>query len=412
MAETTLWHFRYSGVERIVDKVRPVLWRLATGIKKESYLTLNGTHITLTQPIPNGAEVFTIEAKLSTTQTNGMFLCYRSQGSSKFNAGDFWFEISNGIPQFAYALSSNVYLRVSDFDYRTQINDGKPHTVAFVAYEDSEILYIDGKNVYVQDGGEFALPDKDFTLTPLWKSVTLQMNLYELRIWSTARTSDEIFSDIHGDEEGLVAWYLPEPSGLCDHSVNQHTTRTEGDTPTYTVSFPPEKFDLEWEFIAPFPVSATFDVSREVVSYWRYYNPGSEIYLLTHGVQLDNLPVDKSKTGVAFYQTAQEKCFDIPATHDFWVKFDVYCTDSSQTWRAFSVDDDGTIFYGVRSYSDGALGVFLYKKTTQLIVADAIKVGTLQTILMHMTTSTVEVWVDGGSRYSYSNKKRLGNSMV
>lgn len=385
--------------------------RLATSINKEACLTFDNNSILLEKPYPDGADIFTIEVKFSTISTNGTIVGYFNTNFKQGNlrAGDFKLELSNGDLSFIviYGARTWNFLNSGYSDSKITINDGKIHKVAVISYADgSTELYVDKQMVSRRDSMNSQLPKENFTVATDETNSALQMNLQEMRFWSVVRTADEIFSDIRGDEEGLVAWYLPEPDGLRDHSVNQHTTHNEGDTPiTYTASFPPEKFDLEWNFIAPFPVSATFDVSREVVSYWRYYNPGSEIYLLTHGVQLDNLPVDKSKTGVAFYQTAREKCFDIPATRDFWVKFDVYCTDSSQTWRALSIDDDGTIFYGVRSYSDGALGVFLYKKTTQLIVDDAIKVGTLQTILMHMTAATVEVWVDGGSKYSYSNKK-------
>lgn len=379
--------------------------RLATGINKEACLIIPPRTLFLDAPTPDGAEVFTMEVAFATTDSSTIVSCpVPGYAIERFAI----LLYDDEIKVFGYILSPNSGETYSTELYGSvTVNDGKIHKIAVVSYEDqSAEMYVDGISVVRLDGRKFALPSSDFIVGAYWGALSQRLKLYELRIWSTARTADEIFSDIRGDEEGLVAWYLPEPDGLRDHSVNQHTTHNEGDTPiTYTASFPPEKFDLEWKFIAPFPVSATFDVSREVVSYWRYYNPGSEIYLLTHGVQLDNLPVDKSKTGVAFYQTVQEKCFDIPATRDFWIKFDVYCTDSSQIWRAFSIDDDGTIIYGVRSYSDGALGVFLYKKTSQLIVDDAIKVGTLQTILMHMTAATVEVWVDGGSRYSYSNKK-------
>ena len=356
--------------------------RIATGINREACLTFPSGAIILDAPTPNGAAVFTIEVAVATTSENGVIVCYPAAGKYI----DFDIYLSSGEPCVYYK---------ADGALATGLSGGKIHRIAVVSYEDqSAEMYLDGVSVEHLDGRGFYLSSVDF------KVGSSQINFYELRIWSTARTAEEIFSRIRGDEEGLVAWYLPEEGGLRDHSVNLRTTRNEDGTPIYSATFPPQKFDLEWIFKAPFPVSATFDVQREVVRYWRYYNLGSEIYLLTQGTRIDNLPADKSKTGIAFYQTAKEKCFDIPASNDLWIKFDVYTTDLATRWRAFCTGD---CLFGVRSYDDGALGVFVYKTSTQLLVYDVIKEGELQTILMHITGASVEVWVDGGGSNSYQN---------
>ncbi|MBR0103131.1 MAG: hypothetical protein IJQ01_06495, partial [Selenomonadaceae bacterium] len=86
-------------------------------------------------------------------------------------------------------------------------------------------------------------------------------------------------------------------------------------------------------------VEATFDVERKFK--WRYLNAGTADTLIIAGTTLTNLPITQSKTGTAFYQTTRAKSFDLPATDEVWLKFDVYF-DGSNRWRAYNGGSNGT----------------------------------------------------------------------
>ena len=78
--------------------------------------------------------------------------------------------------------------------------------------------------------------------------------------------------------------------------------------------------ELQSDFKTKLVVKALADTLAE----WRYYNAGTADLLSISGKTLANLPESKSTTRTAFYQTAQEKCFDIPALSEVWIKFDVF----------------------------------------------------------------------------------------
>ena len=373
--------------------------RLANGIKPVRGIT--GDSFLKPTPVPENDSVFTIEIEVTGLKA-GITYLYKPS-NVEVHMFSLWVEDKPYAQRVLYIKSKSIS-EVQQLGSNISVpDDGKPHKVAVVSYADgSAELYVDGKSAAFSDGMNFKLPTDavvDFgTITPAV--------LHELRIWGVARTADVIFVSIRGDEEGLLAWLKPEESGLRDYSVNQRQITAYSMQQTYVATFPPETFDIERRVFGAVHVSASFDVSREVVHYWRHYNLGDAIYLITQGTTLTNLPADKSKTGIAFYNPTQEKCFDIPATIDLWVKFDVYATTLSEPWRAFN--NDGNTLFGIRSYDDGALGVFLFNSKTTLLVHGAVEVGRIQTVLMHIRSSNpsaaIEVWIDGANSTSYANK--------
>ena len=90
--------------------------------------------------------------------------------------------------------------------------------------------------------------------------------------------------------------------------------------------------ELQSDFKTKLVVKALADTLAE----WRYYNAGTADLLSISGKTLANLPESKSTTRTAFYQTAQEKCFDIPALSEVWIKFDVFFSGVVDVTQIFS----------------------------------------------------------------------------
>lgn len=71
-----------------------------------------------------------------------------------------------------------------------------------------------------------------------------------------------------------------------------------------------------------------FDTARKVKQAaltWRYENPGrADLLTVQNGTTETNLPLNKSVTGVGFYQPDRTACFGIPATKEVWVRCDIY----------------------------------------------------------------------------------------
>ncbi|MBR6713177.1 MAG: hypothetical protein IKI76_09325 [Selenomonadaceae bacterium] len=147
------------------------------------------------------------------------------------------------------------------------------------------------------------------------------------------------------------------------------------------------------------------------VNTWRYENAGTADSLLTTGTTLTNLPASQSKTGTAFYQTARAKCFDLPATAEVWIKFDVYF-NGSHRWRAYNEGSNGSA--GVCSYSSSSAYDFgLWSNGSRIKDFSGVCVrNTRQTILLHMVSGTsngtVEAWVDGNKIYTYTGNVNRG----
>ena len=154
-----------------------------------------------------------------------------------------------------------------------------------------------------------------------------------------------------------------------------------------------------------------------VFSYWKYDNYGTADLLSTSGTTVTNLPFSQSKSGSAFFQTAAEKCFDIPETNEIWVKFDVYSSLTggfgAYDWydnSPYEDEESGSITFpapnwGIRANTDGSLEIL-----NESVVATYPNVfvrNQRQTILLHARNNwyeydELEIWVDGTKIATYS----------
>lgn len=152
-------------------------------------------------------------------------------------------------------------------------------------------------------------------------------------------------------------------------------------------------------------VSASFllDAERVVDRSWRYENYGTADLLKVTGNTVNNLPLNKSAIGMAFWQSGREGCFDIPATKELWAKWDLYYTGTAK-WRVYDRKDSKDT------------GVARMNNTTSLVCyingplsvdvkpAGTITQGTRKTYLLHMvsdvTDGYIELWIDGVKYYS------------
>ena len=138
---------------------------------------------------------------------------------------------------------------------------------------------------------------------------------------------------------------------------------------------------------------------------WRYENAGTADTLIVAGTTLTDLPESQSKTGTAFYQTYLAKCFDLPATDEIWIKFDVYFNGSNR-WRAYN-----TGFTGITAQTTKA--IFFFSNDNEITsIANAAKTNQLQTVLLHMVSGSsagvIEAWVDGNFIYRYTGDVNHG----
>ena len=157
-------------------------------------------------------------------------------------------------------------------------------------------------------------------------------------------------------------------------------------------------------------VEVTFDVERKFT--WRYVNLGTADTLTISGTTLTNLPESQSKTGSAFYQTTIAKCFDLPATDEVWIKFDIYF-DGTNRWRASNGGANGNS--ALAAQKDGNLSLFANNAFLQN-TADMCKQNQLQTVLLHMvsgsTDGVIEAWVDGEKIYTYTGDVNHGDDFA
>lgn len=158
-------------------------------------------------------------------------------------------------------------------------------------------------------------------------------------------------------------------------------------------------------------VDITFDVERALKNKplaWRYHNAGNTT-LTVDATYLTDLPEDKSKTGVAFTQSARTRCFNLAATHDIWIKFDVYF-DGANRWRAYNGGSNGVT--GITAQTNGKLSYFR-NNTSAGDFSNVCKTNTLQSALLHMVSGTnglVEAWIDGTKIYTYNGDVNHGDA--
>ena len=161
-------------------------------------------------------------------------------------------------------------------------------------------------------------------------------------------------------------------------------------------------------------IEIDFDVERKIKNpalTWKYKNYGSVDFLTVSGTTLSNLPKNKSVFGSAFFQTSRQKCFDIAATKEIWIKFDVFTTLSNR-WRAYNDDSNGA--NGICSQTDGRLTFWLNDELSEEF-SNAVK-NELQTYLLHMKSDSsngiLEVWQDGEKIFSYNGNVNNGENFA
>lgn len=144
---------------------------------------------------------------------------------------------------------------------------------------------------------------------------------------------------------------------------------------------------------------------------WRYENAGTADLLSVTGTTLTGLDTTQAKKGIAFYQTNRAKCFDIPATKEIWIKFDVYTTLSTR-WRAYNqTSSNGST--GICSQTSGTLDFWVSDSNVREFLS-TVK-NQLQTILLHMVSNSagvVEAWIDGTFIYRYTGNVNNGNDFA
>lgn len=147
-------------------------------------------------------------------------------------------------------------------------------------------------------------------------------------------------------------------------------------------------------------------------THWKYVNSGTADLLSSSGTTLTDLPASQSKTGSAFYQTTRAKCFDIPATKEIWLKFDVYFNGANR-WRAYNEGSAG--FCGVTAQTTGYIYIFSNENELKGIANTAVK-NQLQSVLLHMSSDNsagiIEAWVDGKKIYSYTGNVNNGDDFA
>lgn len=145
------------------------------------------------------------------------------------------------------------------------------------------------------------------------------------------------------------------------------------------------------------------DVERVVDKSWRYENYGTADLLKVTGNTVNNLPLNKSAIGMAFWQSGREGCFDIPATKELWAKWDLYYTGTTK-WRVYDRKDNKDT--GVARMNNTTSLVCYINGPLQVDVkpAGTITQGARKTYLLHMvsdaTDGYIELWIDGVKYYS------------
>lgn len=390
-----------------------VALKVDLGAKVAQYLSFTGSagcYGELPLGVLAGATTFTIEVKFSTTTTyssnnNYDWKTIIGREIQNYWQNDFGLCVNNGKLCFWAEPKSGGSNSTHNTTSSATVNDGKIHKAAVVSNTDGSIdLYCDGELVAHTDNVNAKITDAQ-TILIAYNSDSdslLQMDFYEARFWSIARTQEQIFADIQGDEAGLEAWYIPSGSTtLVDGSINRRDATLYG-TPAYT-------------YIDILPIDISFDVVRKLVAPWRYVNAGTADDLIISGTTLTDLPESKSITGTAFYQTARQKCFDIPTTDEIWIKFDVYF-DGSNRWRAFNGGDNSNPYnVGVTAQTNANLSLVQNSAVIQN-TANVCKVNRLQTVLLHMVSGSsagvIEAWVDGTKIYRYTGDVNHGEDFA
>jgi len=204
-----------------------------------------------------GATTFTIEAKISTTSTknNSSNWTWGTIAGREIGGNwqdDFGFCVNDGKLCFWAEPKSGGSDSTKNTTSNATVNDGQIHKVAVVSSGGAIDLYCDGVKVAHTDNVNAKISASQTILLAYDSDPAsyLQMDLYEARFWSIARTQEQIFADIDGTEQGLEARYIPSEDGLQDYSGNNRNATLYG-SPTYTE-------------LMTLPLDLTFDVERVV----------------------------------------------------------------------------------------------------------------------------------------------------
>ena len=145
------------------------------------------------------------------------------------------------------------------------------------------------------------------------------------------------------------------------------------------------------------------DTERVVDKSWRYENYGTADLLKVTGNTVNNLSLDKSAIGMAFWQSGREGCFDIPATKELWAKFDLYYTGTAK-WRVYDRKDSKDTGIARMNSTTSLVCYINGPLSVDVKPAGTITQGTRKTYLLHMvsdaTDGYIELWIDGVKYYS------------
>lgn len=213
-----------------------------------SFTGQSGCYGELPLAVLAGVETFTIEVKLSTASTKNVTAtsgghprCWEmgtifGREISGFGRDDGGLVVNNGklifwaSPASKGTGASNTQVVSSD----AVVNDGAIHKVAVVSSDGAINLYCDDVLVAHADNINAKISNVQTILLGYNTNNNsyLQMDLYEARFWSVARTQAELFTTITGNETGLQGWYLPSADGLKDYSGNNYHATLYG-SPAY-----------------------------------------------------------------------------------------------------------------------------------------------------------------------------------
>lgn len=324
-----------------------------------SFSGSNNNYATLPEDVLPGATEFTIEAKFSTTSTKNRTdnfewgtIAGRELGGNWQN--DFGLCVNDGKLCFWAEPSRNGSNSTRNTTSDAIVNDGQIHTAAVRSNADGSIdLFCDGEIVAHTDNVNAKTPDTKNILVASNSNgySALQMNLYEVRFWNTAR--EEIFADIDGTEENLQGWYIPTENGLTDYSPNIRNATVTG-----TVSYS----EVNTVF-----VDVDYESTNDALG-WRY------------------------EDCAVYFGTGAPINFHVPPTAEIWVRFDVYF-DGVSRWYAY---DDGIYgMTGITAQTSLELD-FLSAGSAVKTLPDICKTKVTQTYLLHMISGVadglIEVW--------------------
>ena len=350
-----------------------------TPVIENSALKLDGaSYLKMTEPFEFTGQPFTVSCKFSgTSNTTGGDVCLWQMYIGNSKRIQLGIETSGKLDIWK-DRDSTVYIRTA-----ASVLDGQIHHAECDFDGATWYLFLDGVLIGTQAHTGKA---QDYSL---YIGVNYQTNrrftgtVDEFQIYDNIALHTENFTPPTSADYAELSLSLGYPATL---------TKT---------------FDVERKVAAP--VQVNFDVQRVLWQKWFYYNAGSADTLTISGTTLTNLPATKSKTGSAFYQTARQKCFDLPSTNEIWIKFDVYF-DGENRWRAYNDGANGTT--GITAQTTTELSFFSNGTNVQQLARETVAKNQLQTVLLHMISGTtdgiIEAWVDDVFIYQYEGDVNHG----